>query len=62
MRFTDFEKQLSDADGETLEVRNKGVGIVGMRACMLSHVKLFLIPWTTSHHVPLSMGFSRKQY
>ena len=26
MRFTDFEKQLSDADGETLEVRNKGVG------------------------------------
>ena len=28
----------------------------------LSHVRLFMTPWTTAHQVPLSMGFSRQEY
>ena len=27
-----------------------------------SHVRFFAIPWTVAYHVPLSMGFSRKEY
>ena len=27
-----------------------------MRACVLSHVRLFPIPWTTVHQAALSMG------
>ena len=30
--------------------------------CMLSHVRLFVTPWTVAHQVPLSMGFSRQEY
>ena len=26
---------------------------------MLSHVRLFVIPWTVAHQAPLSMGFSQ---
>ena len=29
---------------------------------MLSHVRLFTIPWTVAHQAPLSMGFSRQEY
>ena len=29
---------------------------------MLSHVQLFVTPWTVAHHAPLSMQFSRKKY
>ena len=28
----------------------------------LSHVQLFVIPWTVAHQAPLSMGFSRQGY
>ena len=28
----------------------------------LSHVRLFVTPWTAAHQVPLSMGFSRLEY
>ena len=28
----------------------------------LSHVRLFVIPWTLAHQAPLSMGFSRQEY
>ena len=28
---------------------------------MLSHVQLFVIPWTAAYQVPLSMGFSRQE-
>ena len=28
----------------------------------LSHVPLFLTPWTAIHQAPLSMGFSRQEY
>ena len=30
--------------------------------CMLSHVQLFVTPWTVAHQAPLSMGFSRQEY
>ena len=28
----------------------------------LSHVRLFVTPWTTAHQAPLSMKFSRQEY
>ena len=28
----------------------------------LSHVRLFVAPWTAAHQAPLSMGFSRQEY
>ena len=28
----------------------------------LSHVQLFVTPWTVTHQVPLSMGFPRQEY
>ena len=31
-------------------------------AYSLSHVQLFVTPWTTAHQAPLSMGFSRQEY
>ena len=31
-------------------------------AYSLSHVWLFVTPWTTAHQAPLSMGFSRQEY
>ena len=29
---------------------------------MLSHVRLFVTPWTVARQTPLSMGFSRQEY
>ena len=29
---------------------------------MLSHVSLFVTPWTVVHQAPLSMEFSKKEY
>ena len=29
---------------------------------LLSHVRLFVTPWTVAHQAPPSMGFSRKEY
>ena len=29
---------------------------------MLSHVRLFVTPWTVAYQAPLSMGFSRQEY
>ena len=28
----------------------------------LSHVRLFVTPWTVVHQLPLNMGFSRREY
>ena len=28
----------------------------------LSHVRLFVTPWTVAYQAPLSMGFSRQEY
>ena len=33
-----------------------------MCVCVLSHVQLFVTPWTVAHQDPLSMGFSRQEY
>ena len=33
-----------------------------MRDKSLSHVRLFVTPWTVAHQAPLSMGFSRQEY
>ena len=33
-----------------------------MRAQSLSHVQLFVTPWTVAHQPPLSMGFPRQEY
>ena len=32
------------------------------RARMLSHIWLFVTPWTVAHQAPLSMGFPRQEY
>ena len=34
------------------------------RVCtqFLSHVRLFVTPWTVAHQAPLSMEFSRQEY
>ena len=29
---------------------------------MLSHVKLFVTPWTAAYQAPPSVGFSRQEY
>ena len=29
---------------------------------LLSHVQLFVTPWTVVHQAPLSMGFPRQEY
>ena len=29
---------------------------------LLSHVLLFVTPWTVAHQIPLSMEFSKQQY
>ena len=30
--------------------------------CVLSHVQLFVSPWTVAHQAPLSMRFPKQQY
>ena len=32
------------------------------RVCMLSHVRLFVTPWTAARQAPLSTKFSRQEY
>ena len=33
-----------------------------MHAQLLSHVRLFVTPWTVARQAPLSMGFPRQEY
>ena len=33
-----------------------------MCVCVLSHVRLFAVPWAAAHQAPLSMGFPRPEY
>ena len=33
-----------------------------VHAQLLSHVQLFVTPWTVAHQPPLSMGFSRQEF
>ena len=30
--------------------------------CVVSHVRLFVTPWTVAYQAPLSLGFSRQEY
>ena len=36
--------------------------VLKVKVKSLSHVQLFVTPWTVAYHVPLSMGFSRQEY
>ena len=38
------------------------VSTMGSAVCVLSHVHLFVSPWTAAHRVPLSMGFASQEY
>ena len=48
--------------------KNTGVGCHLLLQCMkvkvklLSHVRLFMTPWTVAYQAPPSMGFSRQEY
>ena len=33
-----------------------------MKVKLLSHIQLFVTPWTVAHQAPLSKEFSRQQY
>ena len=35
---------------------------MGKKVKSLSHVRLFVTPWTAAYQAPLSMGFSRQEY
>ena len=35
---------------------------VKVKVLVISHVQLFVTPWTVAHQAPLSMGFSRQEY
>ena len=36
--------------------------MVKVKVKLLSHVPLFVTPWTEAYHAPPSMGFSRQEY
>ena len=40
---------------------SSGIGPIYAIVCVLSHVQLFVTPWTVTHQGPLSMGFSRQE-
>ena len=35
---------------------------IGLDACVLSHVQVFVTPWTVARQALLSMGFPRQEY
>ena len=44
---------------------SEGLKMNSFRMCCpqsLSHIQLFVTPWTVAHQAPLSMGFSRQEY
>ena len=41
---------------------NFNMWLVSAHMCVLSHVQLFVTPWTAAHQAPLSMEFSRQEY
>ena len=43
-------------------VLSSAIPFRGLSAQSLSHVWLFVTPWTVAHQVPLSVGFSRQEY
>ena len=47
-----LKSEIEDFPGKKEKVKVKSI----------SHVQLFLTPWTVAYHTPLSMGFSRQVY
>ena len=44
---------------------SEGLKMNSFRMCCpqsLSHIQLFVTPWTVAHQAPLSMGFPRQEY
>ena len=55
-------KRLSKSrQAKHLEKYYRGVVLL-LLLSRISHVQLFVTPWTTAHQAPLSMGFSRQEY
>ena len=48
-------------DGFGYDLVAKITGVEKWKCQSLSHVWLFLIPWTIAHQTPLSMGFPRRE-
>ena len=46
----------------TSHANNLSILPILVRACLLGHVGLFAIPWTTAQQAPLSMRFARQEY
>ena len=40
----------------------KVLNVQKVKVKSLSHVRLFVTPWTVAHQAPPSMGFSRQEY
>ena len=36
--------------------------LLKVHTCVLSHVQLFVTPWSVAHQAPLSKGFSRQEH
>ena len=63
MEFLGFKEKDSEAQRVKLEGWWKEPLLSwAVLAQLLSYVRLFATPWTATHHVPLSMGFSRQEY
>ena len=41
---------------------DNAVVVQSLEVKLLSHVQLFVTPWTVAHQAPLSLGFSRQEY
>ena len=53
---------LPHASTDTLSVTIGSIAFSRSEVKSLSHVQLFVTPWTVAHQAPLSMGFSRQEY
>ena len=45
-----------------IESATNGTWIYAVCVLALSHIWLFMTPWTEAHQAPLSLGFSRQEY
>ena len=54
-----FENRVSTKN--QVNMRSLGWAVIQC-VCVLSHVQLFVTPWTVAHQAPQSMEFSRQEY
>ena len=54
-----FENRVSTKN--QVNTRSLGWAVIQC-VCVLSHVQLFVTPWTVAHQAPQSMEFSRQEY